>query len=132
MLTYQQFYSAVNLPAWAPPSWWFGVAWSIIYPLFIAATIVAVHLWMKKRMPSAVLWALGINWIANLLFTPIELGLKPLWPASVDIVIVLASLIYVVGRAWRVSKPVVWLLVPYLVWGVFATALQLTIAFATH
>ena len=128
MLTYQQFYAGVHLPSWAPPAWVFGVAWSIIYPLFIAATIYAIYLATKRRMPTAVLWALGINWVANLLFTPIQLGLKPLWPASVDILVVLASLVFIEVRAWKKSRIIFWLLVPYLLWGTFATALQLTIA----
>lgn len=127
MLTYQQFYSSVTLPTWAPPSWVFGVAWSIIYPLFIAATVYAIYLATKKRMPVVVLVAVGINWIANLLFTPIQLGLTPLWPASLDILVVLGTLVYVELRAWSKSKIIFWLLVPYLLWGLFATALQLTI-----
>ncbi|HUO75623.1 MAG TPA: TspO/MBR family protein [Candidatus Paceibacterota bacterium] len=127
MLSYQEFYAGLTLPNWAPPAWVFGVAWSIIYPLFIAATVYAVYLVTKKRMPNAVLWALGINWVANLLFTPIQLGLRPLWPASLDILLVLGSLAFIQWRVWRKSEVVFWLLVPYLLWGTFATALQLTI-----
>ena len=127
MLSYQEFYAGLTLPNWAPPAWVFGVAWSIIYPLFIAATVYAVYLVTKKRMPNAVLWALGINWVANLLFTPIQLGLRPLWPASLDILVVLGSLAFIQWRVWRKSEVVFWLLVPYLLWGTFATALQLTI-----
>lgn len=127
MLSYQEFYAGLTLPNWAPPAWVFGVAWSIIYPLFIAATVYAVYLVTKKRMPNAVLWALGINWVANLLFTPIQLGLRPLWPASLDILVVLGSLAFIQWRVWRKSKIIFWLLVPYLLWGTFATALQLTI-----
>jgi len=127
MLSYQEFYAGLTLPNWAPPAWVFGVAWSIIYPLFIAATVYAVYLVTKKRMPNAVLWALGINWVVNLLFTPIQLGLRPLWPASLDILVVLGSLAFIQWRVWRKSKIIFWLLVPYLLWGTFATALQLTI-----
>lgn len=127
MLTYQEFYQSVALPSWAPPSWLFGVAWSIIYPLFIIATVYAFILMRRKQLPVSVVVALGINWIANLLFTPIQLGLKPLWPASLDILVVLCSLLFVQKYAWRHSKIIFWLLMPYLLWGTFAAVLQLTI-----
>ncbi len=129
MLSYAEFYQSILLPPWAPPAWLFGVAWGIIYPLFIIATVYTAYAVWKGRAPRGFLWAFGINWIANLLFTPIQLGLTPLWPASLDILLVLVSLSYIQWRAWRVLRPTFWLLLPYLFWGLFATALQLTISF---
>lgn len=127
MRTYLEFYQSVVLPGWAPPSWLFGVAWSIIYPLFIIATGYLVYLVRQQRAPSVILWVLLANWVANLLFTPIQLGLRPLWPASIDILVVLGTLAYVEYRVRDYSPLIFWLLVPYLAWGLFATALQLTI-----
>jgi len=129
MRTYAEFYRSIDLPSWAPPEWLFGVAWGIIYPLFIVATAYTAYAVWKQRAPVALVWALALNWAANLLFTPIQLGLQPLWPASVDILVVLGSLVYFQRRAWRALRPAFWLLVPYLLWGLFATALQLTITF---
>lgn len=127
MRTYAEFYQSVALPSWAPPEWLFGVAWGIIYPLFIAATIyIAYRVW-KRSASAAMVWALIVNWVANVLFTPIQLGLTLLWPASLDILVVLGSLGYVQWHAWRRMRIVFWLLAPYLAWGIFATALQLTI-----
>ena len=127
MLTYQEFYAGIHLPVWAPPAWVFGVAWSIIYPLFAIATVYTLYLTVKRRIPAWMVIVLAINWAANLAFTPIQLGLRALWPASVDILIVLGTLGYFQIHAWRHARIVFWLLVPYLVWGAFATVLQLTI-----
>lgn len=127
MQTYGEFYQSVMLPPWAPPSWLFGVAWSIIYPLFIAATVLTAVRVVKGRAPRAMLWLLVINWVANLAFTPIQLGLTPLWPASLDILVVLATLVLFERLAWRHLRAAFWLMLPYLAWGAFATALQLTI-----
>lgn len=127
MRTYQDFYQNIDLPSFAPPSWLFGVAWGIIYPLIIVAGLYLVYLAFKKRAPLSLVILFALNIAANLLFTPIQLGLTALWPASIDILVVLGTLAVFEYKVWRVSKLIFWLLVPYLLWGAFATVLQLTI-----
>lgn len=129
MLTYQEFYAAVTLPRWAPPGWVFGVAWGIIYPLLAIATVWVLYRTVTHRMPVRVVLVLAVNWAANLAFTPIQLGLTPLWPASIDILLVLGTLAYLKVWAWRRDRLLFWLLVPYALWATFATVLQLTITF---
>ncbi len=128
MQTYAEFYSSVQLPWFAPPAWVFGLAWGIIYPLMAVAGVYLVYLTLKKRLPAYLVVLFALNLAANLLFTPIQLGLTALWPASVDIVIILVTLAALEYKVWRHSKLIFWLLVPYLAWGTFATILQLTIS----
>lgn len=129
MTTYPEFYARLVLPPWAPPAWLFGVAWAVIYPLFGIATVYTVYLAYRGRASWGLVWLLASNWAANLLFTPVQLGLEPLWPASVVILVVLGTLAAFQRRAWRECRPAFWLLLPYLAWGLYATALQLTITF---
>jgi len=129
MRTYQDFYQSIVRPDWAPPPWLFGVAWGIIYPLFAVTTLLTLLRASKGRVPWSMVWLLVANWVANLLFTPIQLGLEPLWPASVCILVVLATLVAFEWKAWRYYRLAFWLMVPYLAWGLFATVLQLTITF---
>lgn len=128
MRSYAEFYRSIRLPAWAPPEWLFSAAWSVIYPLFIVATALTVRRAIRGRAPWSMVWLLAANWTANLLFTPIQLGLEPLWPASLDIIVVLGTLIAFQWKAWRRFRTAFWLILPYLAWGLFATVLQLTIA----
>lgn len=127
MQTYAEFYESVHLPSFAPPAWVFGVAWGIIYPLITIAFVWLCILVIRKQAPRSLLWLLIANLIANFLFTPIQLGITALWPASIDILIILATLAALEYKVWKYSKLIFWLLVPYLLWGVFATVLQLTI-----
>ncbi len=128
MRTYQEFYQSVKLPNFAPPAWVFGLAWSIIYPLITIAFIYLCILVIKNKAPKSFLWLFIINLIANFLFTPIQLWPTALWPASIDILIILATLAVLEYKIRRYSTLIFWLLVPYLLWGAFATILQLTIA----
>jgi tryptophan-rich sensory protein len=127
MRTYQDFYQSIVRPEWAPPAWLFGIAWGIIYPLFGIVTVLTLYRATKSRLPWSMVWLLAANWAANLLFTPIQLGLEPLWPASICILVVLVTLAAFEWKAWRHFRLAFWLMLPYLAWGLFATALQLTI-----
>lgn len=127
MRTYQEFYFSIQKPFFAPPDWVFGVAWGIIYPLIAIAGFYLIYLVYKKQVPKNLLAVFVLNMAANLLFTPIQLGLQPLWPASIDILVILATLTFLEYKIWRYSKLVFILLLPYLLWSAFATALQLAI-----
>ena len=130
MRTYQEFYSNIKKPFFAPPDWLFGVAWGIIYPLIAIAFAYTLYLVFKKKsLPISLLWVFVVNLIANFLFTPIQLGLTALWPASLDILVVLVTLAYMEYKFFKLSKLIFYLLLPYLLWGAFATILQLTIMF---
>src|SRR3989344_3174467 len=125
MRTYPEFYSSIAKPFFAPPDWVFGVAWGIIYPLFAAALIYTFILAYRGRVPWRLFGILATNLIANLLFTPVQLGLSAFWPASVVILIILGTLAYFERHIWRYSKIIFWLLTPYLAWGAYAAVLQL-------
>ncbi|MBP9817029.1 MAG: tryptophan-rich sensory protein [Candidatus Pacebacteria bacterium] len=129
MKTYPEFYQSIDKPFFAPPEWMFGLAWGIIYPLIAIAFVYLAYLTWKKKVPVSLIAVFAVNLIANFLFTPIQLGLDALWPASVDILIVLGTLLYLEIRLFRYSKILFVLLLPYLLWGAFATVLQLTITF---
>lgn len=129
MRTYQEFYSSIQKPFFSPPDWVFGVAWGIIYPLIGIALVYLIYLVWKGKVPKILLGIFLANLAANLLFTPIQLGLKPLWPASIVILIILGTLAFFEYKIWQYSKLIFTLLLPYLLWGAFATVLQLSITF---
>ena len=129
MRTYQEFYSDIAKPFFAPPPWVFGAAWGIIYPLIALALAYTLYLYLRKGLPRYFLWLFGVNLVANVLFTPIQLGLTAFWPASLDILVILGTLAIIEYRMWARSKVVFFLLVPYLLWGAFATVLQFTISY---
>lgn len=129
MQTYQTFYAAIEKPFFAPPEWLFGLAWGIIYPLMAITFVYLIYLWYKKEAEVSLIWIFLVNLFFNILFTPLQLGLESMWWATIDILIVLGTLVYFQVRAWRTSKLVFALMLPYLLWGAFATVLQITITF---
>jgi tryptophan-rich sensory protein len=73
-----------------------------------------------------------LNLIANAAFTPLQFGLKSNALASVDIVIVLVTLVWGMVSLWYAAPDLRWVVlanIPYLLWVSFATVLQLTITY---
>ncbi len=120
------FYGGLARPAWAPPGWLFGPVWSVLYTCMgIAAWLV----WRARGFAGArsALLVFIVQLVVNALWTWFffvwhrgglalaEIGL--LW------VLILATIVLF----WRVSKPAAALLVPYLVWVSFASALTLSL-----
>jgi tryptophan-rich sensory protein len=69
----------------------------------------------------------AINLVANLIFTPIQFGLRNLPLAAVDILVVWATIPWCVIAVWRHYRWVAIAQVPYFVWVSLATVLQLSI-----
>jgi translocator protein len=68
----------------------------------------------------------AINFVANLIFTPIQFGLRNLPLAAVDILIVWGTIIWMMVVIWMHHKWVTVAQVPYFVWVSTATILQLS------
>ena len=126
---YVPWYELLEKPFFAPPSWVFGVAWGIIYPLIAIAFILSLVYYFRKKVEFSFIAVFIANLVANVAFTPIQFGLRNNLFSAIDILIVLGTLIYIEKVAWSRSKIVFFLLLPYLLWGAFATVLQLSITY---
>lgn len=69
------------------------------------------------------------NIIFNLAFTPLQFGLKSNLLAAIDILLVLATLVWAMVAIYPYAKWITYIQVPYLLWVSFATMLQLTITY---
>lgn len=128
-MTSYEYYSSLAKPWFAPPSTIFGIVWPILY-LFIAVSFGYVFfLAFKKQIPVVVALPFLLNLVFNFAFTPLQFGLKNLTLASVDILLVLGTLIWAMVAIYAYSPMVTYAQIPYLLWVAFATILQLTITF---
>lgn len=126
MNTYQNYVDLIK-PTWAPPSWLFGPVWSVLYILIAISFLSVFRMFFTKQVPFVVVLPFILNIIFNALFTWVQFGLKNLPLASVDIVLVLITLIWAMIAIYPHAKWITWIQLPYLLWVSFATILQLTI-----
>ncbi len=123
------WYQTLAKPFWAPPAWVFGPVWTVLYAI-IAVTFLAVF-WKayRKKLPSLVALPFALNLVFNFAFSPIQFGLRNNLLAAVDVILVLATLVWAMASAWPRMRWVAYANIPYLLWIAFATVLQLTITF---
>lgn len=120
------FYTQLARPDWAPPSFVFGPVWTVLYALMgIAAWLV----WRDAGFRAAK--------TALTLFL-VQLALNALWSwlffvwhrgglAFADILLLWALIIGTLIAFWRIRPLAGALLVPYLMWVSFASALNYSV-----
>lgn len=127
MSTSTQYMSDYNKPSWAPPAWLFGPVWSVLYIIIIISFGYVFLKVAHGDWPFLVALPFIINIIFNLLYTPVQFGLKNLALARVIIVVVLLTIIWSMVVIYKYSKAVFYAQIPYLLWLLFATVLQFSI-----
>ncbi|THA82694.1 tryptophan-rich sensory protein [Streptomyces sp. A0592] len=119
-------YESLDRPVWAPPAWLFGPVWTALYATIgIAAWLVWRHP-DRDRVRTALVWW-SIQLTLNLAWTPLFFAARQYGLALLDILLLLAALSTTVVRFRRLSLPAALLLVPYLLWVAFASALNASI-----
>lgn len=117
------FYATLAQPSWAPPAAVFGPVWSVLYVLMgIAAWLVWRRGgWAAQRRALIVFVAqLALNALWSWLFFGWHLGAA----AMLDIVVLWVLIVVTVAMFWRARPPAGLLLLPYLAWVSFASALN--------
>ena len=116
-------------PFWAPPAYLFGPVWAVLYILITISFGRVLTLALSKKIKWVVAVPFILNLVFNLAYTPIMFGLRNLTLASIDIVLVLGTLIWAMVAIWKHAKWIAYIQIPYLVWVTFATVLQFSILF---
>lgn len=123
------WYAQLKKPSFAPPSWVFGPVWTVLYGI-IAVTFFAVF---AKAYRGGIPWIVALPFILNLIFnfafTPLQFGLRNNILAGIDILLVLATLIWAMIAIWPHMRWVTLWNIPYLLWVSFATVVQLSVLF---
>jgi translocator protein len=114
----------VNQPAWSPPPTVFGPVWTVLYLMMCAAAWLVVRQ-VGTAAARPALWLYGAQLVCNALWTWLFFHWH--WGAvAFAEVLLLFLLVALTLRAfWRVRALIGWLLLPYLAWVGFASALTL-------
>ena len=121
------WYAQLSKPFFAPPSWVFGPVWTLLYIVIAISFGFVLVQYLRRRLAFAVLLPFIFNLLFNLAYTPLQFGLKNNALASVDIVLVLVTLVWALAVIRRQFAWVAWVNLPYFLWVGFATLLQFSI-----
>lgn len=126
------WYAELLKPSFAPPSWLFGPVWTILYAIIAVTFSTVFYKAITRQIPIVVALPFALNLLFNFAFTPIQFGLKNNFLASIDIILVLTTLIWAFLALWNRFPNLRWIVyanIPYALWVTFATVLQLTITY---
>ncbi|NMD56190.1 MULTISPECIES: TspO/MBR family protein [Tsukamurella] len=115
-------YAKLAQPSWAPPSWLFGPAWGVLYLLMaVAAWLV----WRADPSPrNRAIQVYAVQLLVNLSWSPLFFGLELRGVALAVILLLDVLVVVTIVLFWRVRRSAAVLLLPYLGWILFATALN--------
>ncbi len=121
-----RWYADLDKPAWQPPGWVFGPAWTTLYALTAVGAARTID-----RLPDdevrAFETALGANLALNAGWTWTFFTARRPDLAMGEIAVLEASCLDLVRRAAAVDRPAAALLAPYALWVGFASALNASI-----
>jgi len=120
------WYASLNKPPFTPPNYVFPVVWNILYAL------MAISLWRlwEAAAGSARTRAITrflIQLVVNLAWSFIFFGAKAIGAGLITILMLDALVIWTICAAWKVDRFAAALLLPYLLWIGYATALSIEI-----
>lgn len=111
-------------PAWNPPNWVFAPVWTTLYALM---GIAAWRVWRTGRGANALrLFFLQLS--LNLAWSFLFFGAQSVDAALIDIICLWLAIVLTTIAFVRIDRLAAWLMVPYLLWVSFATALNGAIA----
>ncbi|SHJ61435.1 TspO/MBR family protein [Aquimarina spongiae] len=118
------WYQTLNKPSFTPPNWLFGPVWAILYIMMgVAAGIVwskgFYHKWVKIA-----LYHFGFQLLLNAAWSIFFFGLQNPLIALLDIIALFILLFFTIRWFKVVNKTAAYLLIPYIAWVAFATALN--------
>jgi tryptophan-rich sensory protein len=120
------WYANLRKPPWTPPNWLFGPVWTVLYlSMAVAAWLVWRHAGLSfARLP---LTLFIIQLALNVAWSGIFFGLRVPGAAFLEVVLLWIFILLTAMAFWPVSRTACGLMVPYLVWVTYASALNAAI-----
>lgn len=122
-----EVYNQLQKPAFSPPGWIFGPVWTILYILMGIASYRIYMYGFKRRDVKIALLVYFVQLFFNFMWTIIFFRWQLIGLAYIEILILAALILLTIDKFYKIDKPAGFLLIPYLLWVVFASLLNLSI-----
>lgn len=121
------WYVTLAKPSFNPPNWLFGPVWITLYTLMGIALYLVWRKGMNVQKVSFAVKLFLIHLVFNSLWSIVFFGMKNLSLAFGVIVILWSMIAYLIKLFSEIDKRASYLLIPYLLWVSFASALNFAI-----
>ena len=121
------YYKEIIKPFFAPPPLFYGIAWTTIYIFITITTFNVVTNYKYKEIPKSYKITLLINYLFNQSFTLVFFGLKSNFLGFISCLATLISTLFLYLETKNLINKKANYLIPYILLGIFATILSLSI-----
>jgi translocator protein len=121
------WYARLSKPSWTPPNWLFGPVWSTLY---LMMAVAAWLVWRERGLAGAAVLPLALfaaQLVFNALWSILFFGMHRIGFALADIMLLWGAILATILAFWRISPGASLLMLPYLIWVTYASALNYSI-----
>jgi benzodiazapine receptor len=121
------WYASLSKPFFTPPSWVFAPVWVTLFTLMGISLFIVLSKGFEKPAIRKAVSLFGAQLVLNVLWSIAFFGLRsPLYGLFV-IVLLSAAVLATIAVFYRISRTAAILLIPYFLWGSFASVLNYSI-----
>lgn len=113
-------FALINKPPLSPPAWLFPVVWTVLYVLMGISSYIIYTAPVSDEKALKALIPYGIQLIFNFFWSIIFFNLEWYLFAFIWLVIMLIFILITFKRFYEISKFSGFLLIPYILWTIFA------------
>lgn len=120
-------FAMLNKPSFAPPAWLFPVVWTILYILMGVASYIVVNSNASDKKIKKAITVYAVQLVFNFFWSIIFFNLEQYLLAFFWLLALLFLVIYTTILFYNISKTAGYMMIPYIVWLLFAGVLNFAI-----
>jgi tryptophan-rich sensory protein len=117
------WFAGLEKPSIFPPTIVFPIAWTTLFVMIGLALALVASAWGAHGRGAALV-AFGLHFIVSQSWTAVFFGMQNMTAGLMVLGVSVASLLIALALVWRVRRVAALLLLPYLAWLCFASALN--------
>ena len=125
----EPWYSELIKSNFSPPDWIFAPVWTTLY---LMMTLAIWFYWHSKKMDIGTIYVYFIHIIFNTTWSIVFFAFHNILLALINLMILVYLIIILILRFKRVNKVSAYLMIPYLLWVVYALFLNLNLFILNH
>jgi benzodiazapine receptor len=121
------WYAGLDKPSFSPPNWLFGPVWTALFILMGVSLYLVLEKGISRVGVRTAVIIFCAQFALNLLWSALFFGLRSPIMGLIDIIVLWGMIVLTTYRFYSISKRAAYLMVPYIMWVSFASALNLAI-----
>ena len=125
-ISVETWYQTLNKPNFNPPDWVFGPVWTIIY-ILMGISVWLIWMENKSKIRNFAIKIFWIQFFFNIFWTYLFFGIQRIDLALFEIIFLILLIIINIIYFLKINKISGYILIPYLLWVMYASLLNYSI-----